>query len=232
MMSKLATIMASVVAVLAGAAQSGCGGQTGPPERGFLVSGQGISAAQPPWQPQYPGLAQRIKKLGLPTGESEKFHIHALLSIYNNGLLIPVPANIGIDKRRNIETTIHTHDATGVIHMEAPRPFRYTLGDLFAIWGVRFGAGTLGGLEDSGKDRVWVYVNGKPISDPARYVLRNGDNISIGYGTQSSFPHRPGTYVLKQVMEGKGGFSCNGGPTKKQKSCLAPKPAKKTTRSS
>jgi hypothetical protein len=38
--------------------------------------------------------------------------------------------------------------------MEAPRSFRYTLGDLFAIWGVRFGAGTLGALQDDGGNRV------------------------------------------------------------------------------
>jgi hypothetical protein len=59
-------------------ALAGCG-QSGPPEKGLLVSGPGVHATQPPWTPQYVGL-------GLPTGSSEKYHIHALLSTYNHGL--------------------------------------------------------------------------------------------------------------------------------------------------
>lgn len=214
-------LLAATVVALAGC------GKSGPREQGLQVTGPGIRATQPPWPPQYSGLAARIRTLGLPTGSAVRFHIHAELNIYNQGLLVTVPAEIGIDQRRHIETTIHTHDFTGIIHMEAPHPFRYTLGNFFTIWGVRFGAGTLGALEDNGSNRVWVYVNGKLISDPARHVLANGDNISIGYGTQSSFPHQPSTRILKEVETGKGGFSCSGGPTKKQKSCLTPTGSKK-----
>ncbi len=212
--------MGGVIGATLAVALGACG-QSGPPEKGLQVSGPGIRTTQPPWPPEYSGLAGRIRRLGLPTGSGDRFHIHAELNVYDQGLLVTIPADVGIDKRHHIETTIHTHDPSGIIHMEAPHPFRYTLGDFFAIWGVRFGAGTLGGLEDSGSDRVWVYVNGKLIGDPARHVLANGDNISIGFGTQNSFPHQPSTRILKEVEAGKGGFSCSGGPTKKQKSCAA-----------
>jgi hypothetical protein len=218
------------IAVVVIAVLAGCGA-SGPPEKGLLITGPGIRATAPPWTPQYAGLAQRIKTLGLPTGDSEKFHIHAQLSIHNQGLLVTVPANLGIDERHHIETTIHTHDATGIIHMEAPRPYRYTLGDLFAIWGVRFGAGTLGALQDHGADRVWVYVNGSLLTDPARHFIANGDSISIGYGPNSSFPHEPDTSLLKQVLAGKSTLSCTDGPTKKQKVCRAPKHPSKTATS-
>ena len=221
-MSVRARPTAVALAIVAVVALAGCG-QSGPPEKGLLVSGPGVHATQPPWTPQYSGLTQRIQRLGLPTGSSEKFHIHALLSIYNQGLYVPVPANVGIDERHHVETTIHTHDNTGIIHMEAPRPYRYTLGDLFAIWGVRFGAGTLGALQDDGSSRVRVYVNGKLITDPARHVMANGENIAIGYGTTNSFPHTPSTYLLRQVMAGKSSLQCSAGPAKKQKTCLAPK---------
>lgn len=220
--SLLVAAMAAALGLLAGC------GQSGPPEKGLLVAGTNIRATQPPWAPQYVSLQQRIKTLGLPTGDSEKFHIHAQVSIYNHGLLVPVPANVGIDERRHIETTIHTHDGSGIIHMEAPHPYNYTLGDLFAIWGVRFGAGTLGALQDHGSNRVWVYVNNKLTTDAARYVLRNGDDVSIGYGTQNSFPHHPGTRLLRLVMAGKSSLTCSAAPTKKQKSCLAPKQTKKS----
>jgi hypothetical protein len=216
-----------IAAMAAAGLLVGCG-QSGPPEKGLLVTGRNIRVTQPPWTPQYASLQQRIKTLGLPTGDSEKFHIHAQVSIYNQGLLVPIPANVGIDERHKIETTIHTHDGSGIIHMEAPRPYKYTLGDLFAIWGVRFGAGTLGALQDNGSNRVWVYVNNKLISDAARYVLRTGDDVSIGYGTQNSFPHHPGTHLLRLVMAGKSSLTCSAAPTDKQKACLAPKPAKKS----
>jgi hypothetical protein len=69
----------------------------------------------------------------------------------------------------------------------------FALGDFFAVWGVRFGGGTLGSLRDDASDRVWVYVNGKLITDPARHLIANGDDISVGYGPKGSFPHKPGT---------------------------------------
>ena len=123
-----------------------------------------------------------------------------------------------------MKSTLHTHDRTGVIHMEAAKPFRYTLGDFFAVWGVRFGGGTLGSLEDSGSDRVWVYVDGKRITDPARHVLANNDNIVVAYGTKDSFPHTVGDYWLKQVEKGGKALPCAAAtPTAPAKPCLAPK---------
>ena len=117
-MNKTRRALLAAMAVAAVAVLAGCG-QSGPPEKGLLVTGTNVRATQPPWAPQYAGLHQRIKTLGLPTGDSEKFHIHAQVSIYNQGLLVPIPANVGIDERHHIETTIHTHDGSGIIHMEA-----------------------------------------------------------------------------------------------------------------
>lgn len=212
-----ATALLTVVALAA------CGGSGGPPEKGLLIRGPNIRVTPPPWPPQYRGLAQRLKRLGLPPAAENKFHIHALLSIYNRGLYVSVPADIGLDERHHIESSLHTHDRTGIIHMEAVRRFPFTLGDFFDVWGVRFGAGTLGSLQDNGSNRVWVYVNHRLISDPARYVLKNGDSISIGYGTKDSFRHYWPPVLLKKLESGQGGLSCSaGGGKKKRTSCLAP----------
>ena len=212
----------ATAAILTAVAVAGCGGSGGSPEKGFLVAGQNIRATSPPWPPQYRGLAQRLKRLGLPAAAENKFHIHALLSIYDQGVYVAVPADVGLDERHHIESSLHTHDRTGIVHMEAVRRFSFTLGDFFDVWGVRFGAGTLGSRQDSGPNRVWVYVNNRLISDPARYVLRNGDSVSIGYGPKSSFPHYVRPVLLKQLASGGGGLSCSsGGGKHKQTSCLA-----------
>jgi hypothetical protein len=46
-----------------------------------------------------------------------------MLHIYVNGVLVPLPADIGIDRAKHLETSLHTHDGTGIIHIEAPHRF-------------------------------------------------------------------------------------------------------------
>jgi hypothetical protein len=209
---------------------AGCGSSAKAPP-GLSISGPGLQVSQPrsqpnqpPWQPEYAHLAQRLKLIGIPPGGKEKFHIHAMLHIYVNGLLTPLPADIGLDPAKGIESSMHTHDGTGIIHMEAPHPFNYTLGDFFSAWGVKLGPAQVGGLKGYGGDHLHFYLNGKPLSNPAALVLHKDDSVVIGYGPDSSFPHKPSTLLLKEVDKGEGGLGC--GATKKgqkAKSCFAPK---------
>jgi hypothetical protein len=209
---------------------AGCGSSTSSPP-GLSIAGLGLQASQPssgpsqaPWQPEYAHLSQRLKLIGIPPGGEEKFHIHALLHIYINGLLAPLPANIGLDPAKGIESSMHTHDGTGIIHMEAPRPYNYTLGDFFSVWGVKLGPAQVGGLEGYGGDHLHFYLNGKPLINPAALVLHKDDSVVIGYGPPSGYPHNPSTLLLTEVDKGEGGLGC--GATKKghkAKSCLAPK---------
>ena len=187
---------------------------------GLVITGPGLQETAAPWKPEYAHLSQRIKEMKLPDPGNEKFHIHAMLHIYKDGLLIPVPADIGIDTSKNVETSLHTHDVTGVIHMEAPHRVPFTLGDFFKVWGVKLGPEQVGNLHGSGGNALHFYVNGKPLANPAAYLLRRGDSIVIGYGPVGSFPHTPGTQILKEVEEGKGGFSCSTKPGGKKTSCM------------
>lgn len=180
-----------------------------------MISGPGLQASppatgtnQPPWKPEYAHLAERLKQIGIPPGGQERFHIHALLRIYINGLLAPLPAEIGLDPAKGIESSMHTHDSTGIIHMEAPHPFRYTLGDFFAVWGVKLGPAQVGGLKGLGGDHLHFYLNGKPLQNPAALVLHRYDSIVIGYGPPSSFPHNPSTVLLSEVEKGEGNLGC------------------------
>lgn len=212
-----------LTAVVGGVAlvAAGCGASATAPPPGLSISGPGLQTSMPPWQPQYANLAQRVKQIGIPPGGKEKFHIHALLHIYVNGLLSPVPADIGIDQAKGVESSLHTHDRTGIIHMEAPRPYNYTLGDFFSVWGAKLGPAQVGGLKGFGGDHLHFYVNGKPLSNPAAYVLHNGDSVVIGYGPANSFPHTPNTYLLYEVEHGLGGLGCTQTGKGKRTSCLS-----------
>jgi hypothetical protein len=202
-------------------ATSGCGSSISASPRGETIAGPGVSTAEPPWPPEYAHLSERAHQIGLPPVGDEKFHIHSILHIYRNGLLVPVPADIGINLAKHTETSLHTHDGTGIIHMETVRPYPFTLGDFFDVWGVKLGPAQVGNLTGLGGEKLHFYVNGKPLTDPAAYVMRNGDSIVIGYGADSSFPHTPSIRPLQELKEGKGGFGCSPtGTTAKSKGCF------------
>jgi hypothetical protein len=61
--------------------------------------------------------------------------IYALI-LPKNEYTIVIPANVGID---NIcGKPLHTHDASGTIHVETDVNQNYTIGDFFLIWGKVF----------------------------------------------------------------------------------------------
>ena len=84
-------------------------------------------------------------RASVPCGPSEVFarHEHAHLTIVVRGQLRPVPANIGITATQIC--WLHTHDATGIIHIEANDPRTLTLGDFFAVWRQPLSATVIGG---------------------------------------------------------------------------------------
>ena len=110
------------------------------------------------------------------------------IRIFVDGRLVPVPAQIGIDARRGLVAPLHTHDASGIVHVEATRPYPFTSGEFFAVWGVRFTDSRIGGYTDRGASRVRVYVNGRRAAHPVSHVLRAHDRIIVSYGAPGSSP--------------------------------------------
>jgi hypothetical protein len=147
-----------------------------------------LNAGPAPWPPDYASLDRRLAALRLPAQSDAAFHIHVLLRIFVDGRPVTVPAQIGIDDQRGLVAPLHTHDASGIVHVEAVRPFPFTLGDFFAIWGVRFTDSRIGGYTDRGASRVRVYVNGRRAAHPVSHVLSEHDRIIVSYGPWRSSP--------------------------------------------
>ena len=119
--------LALVLLALAALALGACGSDdptSASTPQGTVVTGPGVRAVSPPFAPEYAKLPQRIRLLGLPPTGKEKYHLHALMRIYQDGLLVPVPKNVGVDEKRKVIAAIHTHDATGVLHFESDKPFQ------------------------------------------------------------------------------------------------------------
>lgn len=156
---------------------------------------------------------------------AENYHVHAFLGFYNSGHAVALSDGIGmaepqgdgdyavngttIHNWENYATQcfyeMHTHDASGVIHIEAPSPncggatqntvpcdmSIFTLGDFLAVWGVQ--------IMPTG-----IYSNGAPIMSGSVQiytsgpVARGGPNHSaeVGSNTYSLYTGDPNAIPL------------------------------------
>jgi hypothetical protein len=144
----------------------------------------GLKTGPAPWNPGLDTLSDRLDPLGLNdlTTEGQVLHIHQHLDIFVNGKRQDVPQGIGIYDGQFL-TELHTHDPTGIIHVESPTARRFDLGQFFGVWGVRLTADCVGGY--CRQVTPWTtYVNGEPYSgDPAELVLREHQEIAFVIGT-------------------------------------------------
>jgi hypothetical protein len=118
------------------------------------------------------------------TMEQATFHIHAHLDIFINGEPTTVPSQIGIDSNAGCLYWLHTHDDSGVIHIEAPLKREFTLGNFFDIWGEVFNNTHLFNEKDA-SNTISIYVNGNKVPTDMDYRdinLNAHDEIAIVYG--------------------------------------------------
>jgi hypothetical protein len=109
-----------------------------------------------------------------------------------------IPTDIGINRTAGFLSPIHTHDVTGIIHVESPVVRNFSLGQFFDVWGVRFDAHCVGGVCD-GNGRVRsVFLNGQPYTgDPAALVLTAHEEIVVAVGAPAQLPNPiPASYVF------------------------------------
>lgn len=122
---------------------------------------------------------------------SNNYHIHAFIGLYVNGVEYALVRGIGavvpVDynaKAINYATQCfyftHTHDSTGVVHVEDPNPggapitsSLYTAKNIFDVWGITVTSGQFG--QFAGPVRVYtsgqVYRGGTPNGVVAESTL-------------------------------------------------------------
>ncbi len=150
----------------------------------------GLQTGAPPWNNGAGALQQRLPDVHLDplSQEALAFHIHQHLDVYVNGAKVAVPASIGIFDDSFI-TEVHTHDTTGIIHVESAKNRPYTLGQFFGEWSVRLNGNCLGKF--CGHLRWWV--NGVAgFGDPAHLQLHPHQEIVIVAGKAPA--HIPKSY--------------------------------------
>jgi hypothetical protein len=116
--------------------------------------------------------------------EQLQYHIHAHLDVYVNGHSIYIPPQIGIIDDKCIYW-LHTHDSTGIIHIESPIKKDYALGQFFQIWKSKLGNSSSFEEVLGGKQVPTVYVNGNKVPSNINYKdvkLNAHDEIALVYG--------------------------------------------------
>ena len=184
-------IIVAVVVILIVSSGGGSGSSTSTTAANNPGAEIGLQNGPSPWPPEYTHLAQRLAAYNFPQQTDVGYHVHAVLKVYTNGKQTPVPANIGIDPQGRFISPIHTHDTSGVVHMESEKFYPFTLGEFINIWGVLFTDNQLGAYKaGDGGNVLQLWVNGKQVADPVNYKMRAHDVMILGYGKPGSFPHK------------------------------------------
>jgi hypothetical protein len=123
------------VAACGGSAASSTGATTAGSATSAGSAAAALSTAQPPW-PIPVDARPYIAAAGLTVQGSETLnvHYHAHLDIVDRRQVIAVPAGIGFviqNGQATGITSLHTHDASGVIHVESQTNAPYSLGQVF-----------------------------------------------------------------------------------------------------
>lgn len=191
-LKKRLAVALAVSGLLAGATACGAPAQSAPSSATVSAS---ASAATPAagWELDPAPGGERIKAAGLDIlkaeGTAEHYHVH--LDVLVDGKPVTVPAAIGFsfgaDGQPNGISALHTHDTSGIIHIEAPTAgLKYTLGQVLTEWGVLDGKDA-SGAPHSGTGGWTAYVNGSkqdvPVTD---VVLKAHDEVVLSFGAAPS----------------------------------------------
>jgi hypothetical protein len=139
-----------------------------------------------------------------------QYHVHPYLGLYVDGTQIAIPAQIGMYKpgapsngytnTASCYYYIHTHDASGMIHIEAPGTQSmassvYTLGDVLKIWGITATTSNFGPF----KGQVRVFIDRVPVKTltDSSYTQYTGDiNALPLYSHEAVWVEVGPTFVL------------------------------------
>jgi hypothetical protein len=149
-------------------------------------------------------LKPRLTKMGLVPLDVEGTGLHSdqQLDLFIHGRHIEIPAGIGIGpgfdnqgsptSPEDFISTLHTHDTSGTVHVEARDTRVYTLGLFFDVWGVYFTNSCIGDLCNKGGSRLRVYSDGTLQADPVDLGFSHtphSQTVVVTYGTDNELPN-------------------------------------------
>jgi hypothetical protein len=131
-----------------------------------------------------------VNGVSCDSGEHYDYHHHIHVSMYINGQPVAIPQNVGINPNtlNGCLYWLHTHDTSGVIHIESPVTHTYPLGNFLDIWEQHFAQ--LGFPAQLNQSTGWqVYVNGKAYQGDFRQIPMDDHTlITMAYNSPGVKP--------------------------------------------
>lgn len=188
-------LLASFIALIACSGDSklpsGPGGPTGPAFSApiAIAIGQMIGASTyAVGDSVVGGQGQTVQGIACD-GSTPVQHIHAHVTIIAGGVQRAIPLAIGAVGTEVISNFVvnahcfywlHTHDASGFVHVEAPVSTAFTLGEFFAIWGEPLSRSNVAGFQGT----VVAYVDSTRYEgDLSTLVFLERQQITLIVGT-------------------------------------------------
>ena len=117
-------------------------------------------------------------------------HDHSMLAIYINGEQREIPTNLGINteicnQEGGNMHTVHTHDASGRLHIETAADVDMPLGVFFDIWGVHFNETGIFDYRVSNTHELIMTIDGVTNNQFDDYLLVDGKEITIIFQARS-----------------------------------------------
>ncbi len=124
---------------------------------------------------------------------NQPVHWHPRLIIEINGNNTRIPANVGIEIGKNIDndlsggpvSPVHTHDATGLLHVENQKPKlkpeALTLGYFFHVWEKNLTSECIFEYCENETHSFTVTVNNQTIENPRDIILKDELTIVANY---------------------------------------------------
>ena len=146
-----------------------------------IVNPSSLSNAQ-----KFANLGNKLTVNDIECHSAEHFdlHIHTKLVIMIDNQLYPIPANIGIIPGHCIYW-LHTHDNSGLIHIESPIKRNFTLGDFLQIWKLFDNSDIVHDIADNKiNGNISVHVNHNQsntslVNHYSNLVLKDQDRILL-----------------------------------------------------
>ena len=139
------------------------------------------------------GHGQQLDGIGCRTSLDNQFHHHVHLSLFVNGEQIALPRGTGMKNpghngfvyHATCVYALHTHDETGIIHIEPPNGDTFTLKQYFDVWGEPLSTNGFAGYTGP----VSVYIGGtlEPGMDPTTVAFTPFEEITLVIGTPPSW---------------------------------------------
>jgi serine/threonine protein kinase len=146
------------------------------------------------FQPDYPP----IDGVYCDQLEQTAYHHHVLLTIYIDDQQVTVPADVGLAGNASSPTCyywLHTHDTTGIVHIEAPSSGSDTLKNFLDIWqSFANSNSTITYPSQLASSAGWaIYIDGKQVNKDFNHIDISSNAawhelITIMYNSPSARP--------------------------------------------